>query len=47
MAKASDAAAAAWQATAPISVVAERRSPAVETVHSAPTPPSMIAAYAP
>ena len=47
MAIASDAAASAWQATAPISVVAERRSAAVETVHSAPAPPSMIAAYPP
>ena len=30
-----------------MSVVAERRSAAVETVHSAPAPPSMIAAYPP
>ena len=47
MAMASAQAAAAWQATAPIITVAERRRAAVETVHRAPAPPSMTAAYAP
>ena len=47
MAMASAQAADAWQATAPIITVAERRSAVVETVHRVPAPPSMTAAYAP
>ena len=41
---ASHAAAAAWQATAPMDAVTERRSAAVDTVHRAPAAPSITAA---
>jgi hypothetical protein len=41
---ASAQAASACQATAPTMALTERRSAAVETVHSAPAPPSMTAA---
>ena len=44
IAMASKTAAAAMKATAPIMTLTDRRSSAVETVHSAPAPPSMTAA---
>src|SRR5688500_292107 len=44
MAMASAQAADAWQATAPIITVAERRSAAVEPVRMVPAPPSTTAA---
>ena len=47
IAMASKQAAAACQATAPSMTLTERRSAAVETVHRAPAPPSMTAAYPP
>ena len=37
----------ACQATAPSMTLTDRRSAAVETVHRAPAPPSMTAAYPP
>ena len=47
MAIASKTAAAACQATAPSMRLTDRRRAAVETVHRAPAPPSMTAAYPP
>ena len=47
IAMASAQAADACQATAPIITLTERRSAVVETVHRAPAPPSMTAAYPP
>ena len=44
IAMASKTAAEACQATAPSMTLTERRSAAVETVQSAPAPPSMTAA---